>query len=574
MRGWFLAESVIAVRSPVPARMIGPNQLDVDSTVAPRADVQPIQLSGEVVLLDGWRQASVISPSGAVIWSRLDGRRSLGEIAAEIAAGFDIAVDPVARDVVDFARQVARLGYIEGVDPHGDDDGPAVVLEPLPVPSEAGDRVEDLITVNLEGNETRLLDLRADSCLLVNWSPHCGYCASITATLAAIQSNLQAAGVDLVLFAYGSAEASRTQAELHDWQPRVLFKPSNLIGPFAGHGTPVAFHIDATGALLAPAARGTVEVTELAAQLAGVDLGEIAPGSGESVPGEVRYLLDRNGSCAPGTGAEPVTGWTGTRVYRIGDAHVGLRHTTDTTAEVLDDLFRGHVVIDPRAGHIYTLSVAPIGGDGVDAAEPNLLSIGSQVLVRSRSPERVLRALLWQLDDRMTELDPTSGRVRVMATAVRVGDGIALLQPGLFTLEERLQPAFASHGIAFVDVPHPEVDLARAEIVVPEPVAPHDPAVLAVVGSPPASIDEPEPVLPGRYPLLGWGSTYFADRAVTRFTPAQAAVATLSSVLGTDDAATRLRELGQLFVRVPAFGLSYDSEQTLADAVAEALELR
>jgi len=60
-----------------------------------------------------------------------------------------------------------------------------------------------------------------------------------------------------------------------------------------------------------------------------------------------------------------------------------------------------------------------------------------------------------------------AGLVRVNATAVMTPVGAALLQPWLSTLEEDLQPAFARYGIAFVDVVNPQIDLARAELVVP-----------------------------------------------------------------------------------------------------------
>lgn len=553
-----------------------PGDLDADSVVTPAGGVELHDVAGEPVILDGWRQASVASVPAAMIWERLDGRATLGDIAAQISVLVDADRSTVLHDVVEFAQQVARLGYLADVDPHGDDPDPQITLVPLPVPTDAGDVIDDLSTVDPDGVESRILGFQGRSCLLVNWSPHCGYCASILGDLATLDGRLRDAGVDLVLFAYGSADSSRTQAELSGWHPRVLLKPAHEVGPFTAHGTPAAFHIDATGTLLDPAARGTTEVVDLAARLAGagpaISTGSaaISPGGG-TTGGEVRYVLDRGGSCSPGTGSEPVTRWVGTRVYRIDGHHVGFRCVTDETVEILDALFRHRTVDDPRAGHIFTVAVSEPGGSDGEAS--NLLCLGSDVLVRSRSPERVLRALLWHLGEWMHEPDPTSSLVRVRATAVRVPGGIALLHPGLHGLEERLQPAFARYGIAYVDVAHPEVDFERAEVVVPEPALPHDPAVIAAAGPSEGWPDEPAPVRPGRYPLVGWGSMSDAEQAVTRFTPAQAAAAVVSNVTGTGDAAAGLRRLALLFQRVPGFGLSYHSEAGLADAVAEALRL-
>jgi len=311
----------------------------------------------------------------------------------------------------------------------------------------------------------------------------------------------------------------------------------------------------------------------LAATLAGAEISEVV----REARNGARYLLDPGGSCAPGSGSEPITKWAGTRVYRIDDHHVGLRYTSWATAVVLDDLFVHDVVDDAGAGHIYTVALAA-GGTGAAGDEPphgtNLLALGSQVLVRSRFPGRVLRALLWWLDDQMEDDAPSAGPVRVNATAVLTPVGAVLLQPGLYTLEEDLQPAFARHGIAFVDVPEPLVDLATAELVVSEPVVGHDARVLeAILTTSALDAAEPAPVGPGRFPLVGWGVVREADRAVTLLSPAQAAAATLSFVRGTDDPPARVLELADLFQRIGGFGLWYHSEAQLADAVAEAVGL-
>lgn len=551
-------------------------EIDRHDRPRPVEGLVTVPLGGEAVVLDGWREAAVLSPAGVQVWNRLDGTATLASIAETLAETFDVDFEIVLTDVVGLTRQLADLGLIEGVDPD-DRPVPDITLVPAHVTSEAGERIDDLDVVDVSGNRTWLLPTSGHQCILVNWSPHCGYCTSILARLARLDGPLADAGVPLVLFAYGSAEASGTLAELTGWHPRVLLKPPHELGPFVGHGTPAAFHLDGNGTLLSPAARGADEVLRLAATLAGVDFGDEEK---EPPSGAARYLLDRGGSCGPGSGSEPIARWAGTRVYRIGGYHVGLRYASTATARVLDELLIHETVDDPNAGHVFTVALG-VESDAVadregPAAESQLV-LGSQLLVRSRFPERVVRALLWRLDDQIDMSDLPNGHVRVTATAVLTPVGAVLLQPGLYGLEERLQPAFARHGIAFVDVVNPEIDLVTAELVVPEPGISHDINVIEKLRSAGAhgqGEPEPEPVRPGRYPLVGWGTIHEAEVAVTPFSPAQAAAAVLSFVLDTDDQVKRVRELGELFFeRISGFGLWYHSESQLADAVAEAVGL-
>lgn len=549
------------------------NALDLPSRPAPRPGVVVVDVGDESVVLDGWREANVLSPSATRVWERLDGRTTLAEVADELAGLFDVDRDLLAVDVVELARHLGNLGLLDGVDPDPAEHAPDIVAVPVPVVSEAGETIDDLEVLDIDGVPTRLLDIDTASVLLVNWSPHCGYCASLLVDLARLDPLLAEAGTPLVLFAYGSAEASRTQADLSDWHPRVLLKPPHELGPFVGHGTPAAFHLDGNGVLLSPAASGTKDVLRLAARLAGVPPDQNDPKS----PAGARHLLERGGSCGPGTGAEPVARWAGTRVYRIDDYNIGLRYTSEPSVRVLDNLFERSIVEDPRAGHIFTLALADPDSRQDDPQE-NLLVIGSQLLVRSRYRERVLRALLWRLGDMMGNGEVGAGLVRVNATAVMTPVGAALLQPWLYTLEEHLQPAFARYGIAFVDVVHPQIDLARAELVVPELTVTHNMTVIEqsttrVGASSPGQALELDPVRPGRYPLVGWGVVHPADDPVTPLSPAQAAAATVSFVFDTEDQVSRVRELGDLFQRISGFGLWYHSESQLADAVAEAVGL-
>ena len=178
---------------------------------------------------------------------------------------------------------------------------------------------------------------------------------------------------------------------------------------------------------------------------------------------------------------------------------------------------------------------------------------------------------MWHLSSEMGAIDLAAGRLRVNATAATVGGRAVLLQPGLYVLAERLQPLLAAKGIALADVPFPEIDLETTELVIPEPAIPHEEQVLTALDAPIRSRGELPPVLPGRYPLAAWGVMRSADEPVTRLTPAQAAAATLSLVQDTDDAPSRLQQLGNLFERIEGFGLWYHSEAEYTSALTTAL---
>ena len=378
----------------------------VHESPRPKSGVVTIVVGAESVILDGWLKASVLSPSATQIWSRFDGHTTLEAIIDDLSAEFQADRETVELDVAQLAQHLASLGVLDGVETDYNQDQPPVSLRAARIAAEVGDRIEGLSLSDIWGSsETTLLPVDAPASLLVNWSPHCGYCASILNALAGLDAQLERAGVPLVLFAHGSAEASQTQADLSGWHPRLLLKPQDEVGPFAGYGTPAAFHLAPDGALVSAVARGTDEVLQLASDLAGVDLNA---GPASNSPSDARSLLDPGGSCAPGTGSEPVTRWTGTQVYRIGDYPVGIRYTADSAAALLDELFHHQVVEDPQAGHIYTLDLPGLfhlQEGAPPKAEANLLLLGSQVLVRSRSPERVLRALLWRLDSQIQRFE-------------------------------------------------------------------------------------------------------------------------------------------------------------------------
>ncbi len=561
---------------------ITPDQIDELFVPRPAPAVEQAMVGDELVVLDGWRSAAVVGPVGTLIWGSFDGHTTLGRIVDELAQATGAPRDVVANDVGSFTVHMGHEGYLEGVRAPEPDGYSLVEVPDLAV----GEVVDDTEVRALDGTAESLVDLRGREVVLVNWSPHCGYCWAIADLLAVLGDPLERAGVRLVLLASGDEAANREVVEAAGFGGTVLLRVGD-VDPFGAYGTPCAYHLDEEGRLVAPPAGGAEAVLGMATELAGVDPYQLLPDEGsDPVPAGTRYLLT-DGACGPLIGDEPRLRWSGIRTYRIGDHHVGIRHDTDGTAEVLDALFAGRRVQDRRAGHSYAVALqlseemgaaagAEQDGQSTDPRRPGaqdfrLLMAGGVPLVRSRYPSRVLRALLWHLADDTLGYATGPGRLRVQATAALVDGQGVLLPSQINVFGPSMQARLARAGFHVADPPFPEIDLATAELVIPVPAIDHDPTVLDGLDLPVHTGSELPPVGPGRYPLLGWGVVHPADRAVVPFSPAEAAAATLSLVYETDDAPRRLRELGELFTRIRGFGLWYHSEAGLVEAVLQAV---
>lgn len=562
------------------SRTITSDQIDTDFTPQPGSTVEQAMVGGDLVLVDGWRAASVLGPTGVLVWGSFDGASTVEAIVDELVAATGGARGAVESEVLAFTRHMGDLGYLEGVRPPDPGQGDLGLVEVFGLG--VGEEVDDCEVLTVAGEPGTLSGLRGRSVLLVNWSPHCGYCSAIADLLAVLVVPLRGVGIEVVLLASGGLEANLTVTDTAGYRGELLLRQGD-VDPFRAYGTPSAYLLDADGRLVEPMAGGAEAVLALAASLAGTDPYSLLDDTGsDPVPPGTRYLLT-DGACDPLAAGGPSVTWSGINAYRVGSHHVGIRYDTETTASVLDALFEGRRVRDRRAGHSYAVSLGlGEGGTGVDAHERQvaggsgvrglcLLVAGGASLVRSRYPSRVLRALLWRLSDDTLGFDVGPGRLRVQATAA-VLDGRAVLLPSqLHVFGPSMQARLAGIGLAVADPPFPEIDLHTAELVIPVPGVDHDGSVLELLGPTGQVRGELAPVLPGRYPLLGWGVLHPSDSAVTRFSPAEAAAATLSLVYETDDAARRLGELGDLFSRVQGFGLWYASEAGLVDAVARAM---
>lgn len=521
-------------------------------------------------MLDGWTAATSLSSTGALIWSQFDGHSSLGEIAADLATLVGVDEREVLSDLLRFVQDLSVHGLLENA-PRASIEETAINLE-IVLPHAVGDVIDDIALQNLDGTIRHSTGLaESGSILLINWNPHCGYCARITRGLSALTNDLDGRRCRVVLVASGGVEANRDLADKTGFAAEILLlEPGQDL--FRAAGTPSAYHLDPSGQIIDTPAYGGDQVLTLARRLAGASTTSRTHPPTETT----RYLLASDGACEPLSEGALLPVWAGTRVYRFGDFHVGIRHDSPETGIMLDRLFPGQQVDDPDAGHSFSvaLDTRPGSDHGSTSHGLNLLVQPGQPTLRSRNPTRVLEGLLSRLSQNIVPFEPSRGRLQVHAIAVRTDDGAALLPWELHGFAPRLQGLLAQRGIALADVQYPEIDLLTSELIVPYPAVDHDAEVLKTPDHPTNRALERPRVRPGRYPLRTWCLIHpWAVEATTRFTPAAAAAGALSTVLHTGHAAERVRQLGELFEGgVDAIGIWYDSDVSAVAAAVQALD--
>jgi peroxiredoxin len=546
-----------------------PDDITVDYVPRLVPDLVETTVGTDVIVLGGPTRLMVLNPTAALVYQFLDGEASLGELIADLSDALEVDPAVVEADVLAFARELGGNGLLEGVSlPVPEFDVPDFDDWEPPVPLEVGAELDDFTLPDLDGNEVALSSFRGRRVLLVNWSPGCGFCVTIASTLGSQFAPLAAEGVDLVFITLGDEASNRAVFDDAGLSAPALRRDGTPVDPFQGTGTPAAYLLDADGRLEATMVVGADQVPLLVEELAGV----APPVVDDELPDGVQYLPAPGAMCGPGGGAGAnSTDWAGTRAYRMGDHHVGIRYNSDATAAVLDRLFPGATVDDRRAPDNYSVSLkAEAGGK---SRELNLLVHGSTQLVRSRSAARVLGALLNHLSHDLGARDSTGERalLKVNATVAVVGNDAVLLPPGLVGSVKQLQPRFTRQGIAMADVPQALLDIERAEVVITAPIVDHDPTVLAELDEGVRLGSELPRVLAGRYPLRTWFLTRSPD-AIGELSRALAVTAALPMAHWGEDLEHAVAQLATLFERVTPYGIWYRSAPELVDQVAAALE--
>jgi len=531
-------------------------------------------VGGERVVIAGPSQVLVLNPSAALVFQFLDGEGTLGELAADIADALDDDPEQVGADVVDFAKQLAWAGMLEGITyPEPEFPDFEGGWEPPPPAADVGDSLLERGFTDFSGAERSLREFGGRKVMLVNWSPGCGYCTKIADQLGALEAPLRDENVEIVFLTVGDEESNAAVFEAGGNTAPVLVRAEGVDDPFSGMGTPAAFVLDEDGVIAQPMLVGADQVPRLATDLAGID----SPDGSVPIDG-VRYLPAPGAVCGPGGGggASNSTNWEGIHAYAFGEYHVGLKYDDAETAAVLDRLFPGARVDDPRAPENFAVALGgtPTTKGAGTSRSLKLLVRGGQQLVRSRSSARVLAGLLQHLSaDLLGAHARDDSLLQVYATAAVAGGRAVLLPAGLVDHVKQLQPRFARIGATLVDTRDVWVDPATAELVVPEPAVPYDAAVFDEVDADVSLGSELPWVRPGRYPLQGWLVVRGPD-ATGPVSPGVALTAALGLVFGVENMDRTVEVVGLLtglLEHVPVTATWYESPDELAQQLRSSL---
>jgi hypothetical protein len=103
-------------RGAVPS--LTPDAIDSAFRPLPSADVVATELDGESVLYDlATGHTHLLNPTAALLWSCFDGDSSLDDLALDVAEVYGQDLARVRESIVDVARELGRLGALDGVTP-------------------------------------------------------------------------------------------------------------------------------------------------------------------------------------------------------------------------------------------------------------------------------------------------------------------------------------------------------------------------------------------------------------------------------------------------------------------------
>lgn len=87
----------------------------LDGIYAPSEDVVAREIEGEVIIVplvagvgDTDDELFTLNETGKAIWQRLDGHRTLGEVAGELAAEYCAAPGEIEADALELLRELVR----------------------------------------------------------------------------------------------------------------------------------------------------------------------------------------------------------------------------------------------------------------------------------------------------------------------------------------------------------------------------------------------------------------------------------------------------------------------------------
>jgi hypothetical protein len=94
-------------------------ELKLDVKCAPSDDVVAREIEGEVIIVplvsgigDEDDELYTLNPTGQAIWQKLDGQRTLKDVAALLAGEFDAPLPELENDVLGFASALVQRGIL------------------------------------------------------------------------------------------------------------------------------------------------------------------------------------------------------------------------------------------------------------------------------------------------------------------------------------------------------------------------------------------------------------------------------------------------------------------------------
>ena len=93
--------------------------LTLDAICTPSENVVAREIEGELLIVplasgigDADDELYTLNPTGQAIWQKLDGQRTLGQVAAALAGEFDAPIVEIETDVLGLASEMTRRGIL------------------------------------------------------------------------------------------------------------------------------------------------------------------------------------------------------------------------------------------------------------------------------------------------------------------------------------------------------------------------------------------------------------------------------------------------------------------------------
>ncbi|MBN1321657.1 MAG: PqqD family protein [Thermoleophilia bacterium] len=93
--------------------------LSASTVCTPSDDVVSREIEGEIIIVplvagigDADDELYTLNETGQAIWQRLDGQRTLGDVAADLAGEFDAGRTELEADVLGFAAAMVERGIL------------------------------------------------------------------------------------------------------------------------------------------------------------------------------------------------------------------------------------------------------------------------------------------------------------------------------------------------------------------------------------------------------------------------------------------------------------------------------